>query len=118
MSETQKTIDLVIAARAGSDEAFTELCEAFGGGVLAHAMAVLRDFHLAQDVTQGTRLNAYLALSRLENPAAFGGWLKTIAHHQINRVLRRRDMEFVNLDSMENVADIAPAETEIEEARD
>ncbi len=66
-------------------------------------MAILRDFQRAQDVTQETFLEAFFSLSRLQEPAALGGWLRSIARHRCHRVLRSRDLELLPPETVDDL---------------
>ncbi len=80
---------LVTAALAGDVAAYGRLVDRYRRSAHAACRAVLGDAHLAADATQEAFLAAYRALNTLRDPAAFGGWLTTIARNRATRVRRR-----------------------------
>jgi RNA polymerase sigma factor (sigma-70 family) len=57
--------------------------------VRAVAFGVLADYHAAQDVAQDAFLRAFQNLDTLEDAAAFGGWVRSIARRRALSGLRR-----------------------------
>jgi RNA polymerase sigma factor (sigma-70 family) len=94
---------LVHRACEGDVNAFTELTRRFQHFAFGSALALLGDFHQAEDATQEAFLAAWSGLPSLSDAAAFPGWLRGIVRHQAFRVLRRRHLEIVPLDAAENV---------------
>ncbi len=81
--------ELVLAARAGSPTAFTGLYQRFHRAV--HAVALARvQMSDAGDVVQDVFADAWQKLPALREPAAFPGWLMTMARHRAIDVARRR----------------------------
>ena len=81
--------ELVRAARAGSPTAFTGLYQRFHRAV--HAVALARvQMSDAGDVVQDVFADAWQKLPALREPAAFPGWLMTMARHRAIDVARRR----------------------------
>jgi RNA polymerase sigma-70 factor (ECF subfamily) len=81
--------ELVIAARAGSAAAFGSLYQRFHRAV--HAVALARvAYGDAGDVVQDVFADAWQKLPALREPAAFAGWLMTMARHRAIDVARRR----------------------------
>jgi RNA polymerase sigma factor (sigma-70 family) len=81
---------LVRRAAGGDVKAFVELTRRFQQFAFGSALALVRDFGQAEDVVQEAFVAAWSALPRLDDPAAFPGWLRGIVRHQAFRVLRRR----------------------------
>jgi RNA polymerase sigma factor (sigma-70 family) len=104
----------VQAARRGETAAFTALVREFHGVVLHQAQRMLRDPNDAQDCAQEAFAEAFSTLSRLKEPLAFPGWLRSIVRHRCLRRLRRRDLQLVPLGSEIDtlVPDLAGAERE------
>jgi RNA polymerase sigma-70 factor, ECF subfamily len=80
----------VAAAKAGDREAFARLYRGFGP--MVHAIVLSRARHAdAADLVQDVFVVALRRLAELRDPAAFGGWLATIARHRAVDHLRRPD---------------------------
>lgn len=71
--------------------------ERYCDAAMAQAFAFLPDLHLAQDAVQESFVAAYLSLRKLQEPTAFGGWLRSIVRHQCHRVLRQLELVFLTL---------------------
>ena len=95
---------LVDRGRAGDVGAFTTLVGRFQHVAFGYALALVRDFALAEDVAQEAFVAAWASLPKLETAEAFPGWLRGIVGHCAHRVLRRRVLEAVPLDGAESVA--------------
>ncbi len=84
------TPELVIAAQDGDNGAFGELVNRFERMVQAVCWQRLRNHAEAQEAAQEVFIKALQKLGQLKEPAAFAGWLKSIAVRQsINRSVRR-----------------------------
>ncbi|HEY2993661.1 MAG TPA: sigma-70 family RNA polymerase sigma factor [Methylomirabilota bacterium] len=95
---------LVDKARAGDVGAFTLLVGRFQHLAFGYAVALVRDFAVAEDVAQEAFVAAWASLRSLETPAAFPGWLRGIVGHCAHRVLRRKLLAAVPLDDAAAVA--------------
>lgn len=82
--------ELVKAVLAGNQAAYGDLIRRYERSVRAAALAVLGDFHAAEDATQETFVVAYQKLDALMRPAAFGAWVLRIARRQALRAARKR----------------------------
>ena len=85
-SEVQRAIE-------NDPGAFTALVGRYRGVAFAYALAILGDRQDAEDVVQEAFVAAHGSLARLDEPAAFVGWLRGIGRHGCLRRLRRRDVE-------------------------
>ena len=82
--------ELVKAAQRGESDAFGELASRFEHMVYVVCWQRLRDHADAQEVAQDVLIKAFEKLFQLQEPAAFAGWLRSIAVRQsINRSVRR-----------------------------
>ena len=77
-------------ASGGDVKAFVDLTRQFQHMAFGAALALVNDFHQAEDVVQEAFVAAWSALPSLADPAAFPGWLRSIVRHQAFRVLRKR----------------------------
>ncbi len=84
------TAELVRAAQDGESAAFGELANRFERMVYSVCWQRLRNHAEVQEVTQDVFVKAFEKLYQLSEPAAFAGWLRSIAVRQsINRSARR-----------------------------
>jgi RNA polymerase sigma factor (sigma-70 family) len=94
---------LVVRARTGDRAAFTALAQRNREMVLGYALALVGDFHVAEDVTQEALFAAYRGLPTLEDPARFPAWLRGIVRFQCGRVRRKRSFDLAPLDVAHDV---------------
>jgi RNA polymerase sigma factor (sigma-70 family) len=94
---------LVRRAAQGDVKAFVQLTERFQHFAFGTALALVGDFHQAEDVVQEAFLAAWRALPSLAEPAAFPGLLRSIVRRQAGRILRRAQLRMVPLAAAENM---------------
>jgi RNA polymerase sigma-70 factor, ECF subfamily len=87
------TEQLVRATQAGEPSAFAELVRRYERAAIITAHAVLKDFHLSEDVAQEAFVVAYGMLGRLRDAASFGPWLLKIVRRRAMRLERSRGVE-------------------------
>lgn len=83
-------VQLVRSAWAGDIESFGRLYERHYAFVVAAAMVVLADHHLAEDAAQETFATACRQLHRLRRPESFAKWLRGICRNVSRNLLRAR----------------------------
>jgi len=94
--------ELVAQAQHGSDEAFTELVEAYQTHVYNLCYRMLGEAQSAEDAAQETFLRAFQHLQRYDHARPFGTWLLSIAAHYCIDRLRRRRFSFTSFDEDED----------------
>jgi len=85
-----RVLELVGAARAGSNAAFEELQSRYSSRLYRRIQSITRNHEDAEDALQETFLRAYLALDSFEGRSQFASWLTRIAINSALMVLRRR----------------------------
>ncbi len=95
-------------ARAIDPTEFAALAARYQEMAFGYALSILRDYHLAQDVTQEALYSAYRGLDAIKDARAFPAWLRGIVRHQCGRVLRGRRFDLVPLDEGLGVAAAGP----------
>ena len=105
-----KNDDVVLIQRilAGDETAFASLVRKYQKQVHTLAWRKIRDFHIAEDITQETFLQAYQKLETLEDPTRFPRWLYVIADRLCIAWLRKNQRQTEPLEE----ADLSGIETE------
>jgi RNA polymerase sigma factor (sigma-70 family) len=107
---------LVRSAAQGDVKAFVALTQHFQHFAFGSALALVGDFHQAEDVVQEAFVAAWTALPSLAEPAAFPGWLRSIVRHHASRVLRRTHLELLPLAAADQMAsDQLPADDRLDQ---
>lgn len=81
---------VVVLAAGGDDEAFAELVRRRQGWLRSLLRHLCRDPALADDLAQQVFIAAWQKLRQLRTPAAFGGWLRSLAVNTWLQAARRR----------------------------
>ncbi len=96
-------VQLIQRILSGDEEAFTLLVEKHQKGVHALVWRKIGDFHIAEEITQDTFLQAYKKLSTLRNPSQFAGWLYVIANNLCKRWHQKKKLSTQSLESASTV---------------
>jgi RNA polymerase sigma factor (sigma-70 family) len=89
LGEAPSDAELVRAARAGVEWAQEGLFRRYVGMADRLAFRLAPRDHEADDIVQDAFAEAFHRLDRLQEPAAFGGWLRTIVVRTAARAIRR-----------------------------
>ncbi len=81
--------ELVVRARGGDRDAFTELVARSIGRLTAVARMILRDEYAAQDAVQETFIEAWRSLPGLREPDRFEAWLRRLLVRACFKGVRR-----------------------------
>lgn len=92
--------DTLIRAQAGDQDAFSELYSQHKRRVFSTCMRMVRDFSLAEDLTQETFLQVYRKLATFRGDAVFSTWLHRLAVNTVLMHLRKRGLAVVSLDHL------------------
>lgn len=88
--DSNEELALVLAARAGSVEAFARLYGSYYAHMTWLAYAILMDQDLAEDAAQEAFAQACRKLLELRDPQRFATWLGRICQNQAYRLARNR----------------------------
>jgi RNA polymerase sigma-70 factor (ECF subfamily) len=83
-------LELVAAARIGSNAAFEELRSRYSRRLYRRIQSITRNHEDAEDALQETFLRAHLALDSFEGRSQFASWLTRIAINSALMILRVR----------------------------
>ena len=104
----------------GDRTSYDEIVRRFQHMAIAYGCSITSDRQIAEDAAQEAFVEAFLNLDKLKDPAAFPGWFRTILFRQCHRILRRKEVETVPLETCPLVLEVlGPAyEVELRETRD
>ena len=97
--EQENDVQLIRKILAGDDTAFSTLVHRYQKGIHALVWRKVDDFHIAEELTQDTFLNAYRKLSTLKDPSQFAGWLYVIANRLCINWIQRNKSKMQSLAS-------------------
>ena len=103
--ERETDVQLIHSTLSGNDEAFSTLVRNHQKSIHALAWRKVGDFHIAEEITQDTFLQAYRNLAQLKNPNQFAGWIYVIANRLCLKRLQEKTFVIPSLEdtSMEEV---------------
>ena len=91
-------VKLIQSSLTGNEDAFAMLVRKYQRRIHALAWRTIKDFHIAEEVTQDTFLIAYQKLATLKNPNCFARWLNRIATRQCFLAQRKKRIQMQSLD--------------------
>jgi RNA polymerase sigma-70 factor (ECF subfamily) len=92
--------DAVTRAQAGDHEAFSELYTKHKRNVFAICIRMVRDYALAEDLTQEAFLQLHRKITSFRGDSAFTTWLHRLAVNTVLMHLRKRALAVVSLDHL------------------
>ena len=95
-------VELVRGALDGSESAFREIVLRYQRPVFGVIVRVVRDQARAEELAQDTFVKAFRALHTYDVERRFSAWLLAIAHHGAIDEARKRVLETVSLDELED----------------
>jgi RNA polymerase sigma factor (sigma-70 family) len=109
-----KHYQLVAECKQGSKKACYELYKLYSKAMLNIAFRVVGNMDEAEDVLQEAFLDAFNRIKDFRQETTFGLWLKQIVVHRSINLLRKRKMEWAELEEgeLENIADEEPDDQE------
>ncbi len=96
----RRQADVVVRARTGDHDAFSELYYQHKRRVFAICMSMVRDFTLAEDLTQEAFLQVHRKIAFFRGDSAFTTWLHRLAVNTVLMHLRKRALAVVSLDHL------------------
>ena len=85
---------------AGDEGAFTALVKKYEKQIHAFVWRRVKDYHVAEEITQDTFLRAYQKLGTLRDPNRFSGWLYMIATRRFLTWFDEKTIPMQSLDAM------------------
>lgn len=112
--DKQQIKELIRRAKAGDDDAFTELVELFGNRIYNLALRILRKSDDAADVVQETFIKVYEKIQTFDGRSNFFTWLYRIATNEALMKLRKEKRTVLSDRELERYYD-RPNSAEIQE---
>jgi len=105
-----KHYQLVAECKQGSKKACFELYRLYAKAMLNIAFRIVGNVDEAEDVLQEAFLDAFNRIKDFRQETTFGLWLKQIVVHRSISLLRKRKLDWVNMEDgdLENIADEEP----------
>jgi RNA polymerase sigma-70 factor (ECF subfamily) len=102
-----KHYNLVVECKQGSKKACYELYRLYSKAMLNVAFRIVGNIGEAEDILQEAFTDAFNRLKDFRQETTFGLWLKQIVVHRSINLLRKRKLEFVEIEDslLDNVAD-------------
>ena len=94
----ESNVEIIQRILYGEEEAFSILVHKYQKIVHALAWRKIGDYHIAEDITQETFLQAYQKLSTLKNRKQFEGWLYVIASRLCINWFQRSNSPFQSIE--------------------
>ena len=91
--------ELIHSILSGNEHAFSILVKRYQKSVHALAWRKVGDFHIAEEITQDTFLQAHKKLASLKHPSQFAGWLYVIADRLCRSWFRKRQLPTQSLEA-------------------
>ena len=92
-------VELIHSVLSGDKSAFSALVQKYQKSVHALAWRKIGDFHIAEEITQDTFLQAHKKLASLKNPKQFAGWLYVIADRCCKAWFRKKKLRTESLET-------------------
>ena len=95
--------EIIHRVRDGDSQQFSRLVSRYRDMAFGYALTLLDQEQMAEDAVQEAFVVAYTQLDRLQQPQAFGAWLRGIVRHQCFRE-RRNSPRSLSWEQMEEIA--------------
>ena len=88
-----------------NDEIISRLISQYGNSILRMCYMYLKDYHLAEDVTQDTFLQVYEKYETFENRSSEKTWITRIAINQCKNYMRTLWFKRVSIDTVPEISE-------------
>ena len=113
--------ELILLARSGEQEAFSQLVERYQSLVKSIAVRMVQNEEIARELAQEAILQAFLSMDRLRNIERFKSWLYGIVINVCRSYLRDQKVDVLSLENLPGGWDMdarSPDPQEISEERE
>ena len=98
------SIETIINAIDGEEEAFSEIYKAYYRRVYFIAVQFFRNTEIAEDIVQEVFIKVYNQIKNLKDPNTFNAWLHTVTHRTCLNY-NRRNLKLAILNEYEDIED-------------
>lgn len=91
---------LIVRCQVGDELAFAELVDRYNGRLMTFIRRLMQTPDGAEDILQEVWFDVFKSIARLQNTAAFRGWLYRIARDRVAQRFRRRKAALVPLEGV------------------
>lgn len=100
-------VNVIEAAKAGSNEAFSEIIRRYRACTYNAALKKTRCPLTAEEIAQDTFISVWKGIGSFEyvSDASFGGWVSLVAYRTLVSNLRKRKEEIASEDALSSVSD-------------
>ncbi|MBB5437207.1 RNA polymerase sigma-70 factor (ECF subfamily) [Pedobacter sp. AK017] len=105
-----KNAALINGCRRGDRKAQFEIYKLYAKAMYNVALRIVNFEEEAEDVLQDSFLDAFTRIDNFKGEATFGLWLKQIVINKSINQLRKRKVEFVNIEEVDVAEENEPAE--------
>lgn len=85
-------ITAVKAAQSGDNKAIETLFKEFNQQIFYSVLLTVKNEEIAKDITQETFITVIKKINDLENPEAFPGWVKKVAHSKCSDYYKKKEV--------------------------
>ncbi len=93
-------VELIQSILSGDETAFSDLVKKYQKRIHAFIWRKIGDFHIAEEITQDTFLQAHKKLTSLKNPSQFVAWLYVIADRRCTAWFRKKNLAIQSLETV------------------
>lgn len=77
-----------------------ELMDIYGDNILRMCFLYVKDYHIAEDITQETFIKVYEKYHTFKKNSSINTWIVSIAINQCKMLLRKHKLDTINLDDI------------------
>ncbi|MFT3705802.1 MAG: RNA polymerase sigma factor [Agriterribacter sp.] len=100
----EQHIDLIARCRAGDAASFRKLYELYAKAMYNTSLRILNNISEAEDILQEAFVDAFKNINLFENRSSFGSWIKQIVINKSINQLKKKKIDFVEIEDPERYA--------------
>lgn len=100
----EQHLDLLARCRAGDAASFKKLYEQYAKAMYNTSLRIINNAAEAEDILQDSFIDAFKNINSFENRSSFGTWIKQIVINKSINQLKKKKIDFVEIDDPEKYA--------------